>query len=219
MTLGRHPTPTRLAHAAALGGVAMALALSACGAPSDRSAAGSVVEISDDGYAGALVDPGYPVPPETFTDTTGASWTFSGSPARPVTLVFYGYTSCPDVCSAQLADLVAALRRLDPGARSRVRLVWITVDPARDTPSVIRGYLDRFDPTIIGLTASERVIEDAAAQMGVALTGRTEVGDGYEMGHGAQIIGFGPDGVTVVWVPGTPVADLRSDISRLASTS
>ena len=97
--------------------------------------------------------------------------------------------------------------------------MWITVDPARDSATVIRGYLDRFDPTIIGLTASEQVIEDAAAQMGVALTGRTEVDDGYEMGHGAQIIGFGPDGVTVVWVPGTPVADLRSDIARLASTS
>ncbi|HYN74879.1 MAG TPA: SCO family protein, partial [Candidatus Limnocylindria bacterium] len=117
------------------------------------------------------------------------------------------------------ADLVAALRRLDPGARSRVQLVWITVDPARDTPAVIRAYLDRFDPTIVGLTASEQVIEDSAAQLGVALTGRTEIDDGYEVGHGAQIIGLGPKDVTVVWVPGTPVADLRSDIARLASTS
>ena len=194
--------------------------LSGCaGSPSEQPA-GTVVAVSDDdGYAGALVDPGYPIPTATFTDTSGQPWTFAEGATRPVTLVFFGYTSCPDVCSAQLADLVAALRRVDPGVRQRTQVVWITVDPARDTPAVIRTYLDRFDPTIIGLASSDAVLEDAAAQMGVALTGPHEGSDGYEVGHSAQIIGFGPGGVSVVWVPGTPVGDLRTDVSRLASAA
>ena len=54
------------------------------------------------------------------------------------------------------------------------------------------------------------MVEQAAAQVGVALTGQTDLKGGYEVGHGAQIIGFGPGGVSVVWVPGTPVADMRS---------
>jgi protein SCO1/2 len=179
-----------------------------------------VVDLNaNDGYAGALVDPGYPLPTQSFTDTTGGDWTFAQGATRPVTLVFFGYTSCPDVCSAQLADLVAALRGVDPGVRSRTQIVWISVDPARDTPSVIRAYLDRFDKTIVGLDAPDPVIEQAAAQVGVALTGRTDLKAGYDVGHGAQIIGFGPGGVSVVWVPGTPVADMRADVARLASAA
>jgi protein SCO1/2 len=175
-----------------------------------------VVELNnDDGYAGALIDPGYVRPTDSFTDTSGAPWTFAAGAIRPVTLVTFGYTSCPDVCSAQLADLVAALRRIDPGLRQRIQVVWITVDPKRDTPDVIRTYLDRFDSTMVGLLASGPVLERAASQLGVGLSGE----DGYEVGHGAHIIGFGPSGVSVVWVQGTPVGDLRADISRLASAA
>jgi protein SCO1 len=198
--------------------LAVALALTGCGAGT-AGAAGTVVALDDDGYAGAVVDPGYPMPTATFTDTSGAPWTFATGATRPLTLVFFGYTSCPDVCSAQLADLIAALRRVDPGVRQKVQVVWITVDPQRDDPQTIRTYLDRFDPTIVGLTAPEPTIERAADHMGVALTGKTDLKSGYEVGHGAQIIGTTRSGMSVVWVPGTPVADLRSDISRLASTA
>jgi protein SCO1 len=198
----------------------LALALVTGCASTPTTPAGTVVSLNDNGgYSGSLVDPAYPLPDSTFSDTDGAPWSFARDSVRPVTLVTFGYTSCPDVCSAQLADLTAALRRVDPGARSRTQVVWITVDPARDTPEVIRDYLDRFDPTIVGLTASEQTIDAAAAQLGVALTGTNDVGRAYEVGHGAQIIGFGGDDASVVWVPGTPVADLRADISRLASTS
>jgi protein SCO1/2 len=203
----------------ACSGLALALVLGGCGG-SDEGPAGIVVPLgADDGYAGTVIDPGYPLPDATFTDTSGHLWTFASGATRQVTLVFYGYTSCPDVCSAQLADLVAALRRVDPGVRQRTQVVWITVDPQRDDPETIRHYLDRFDPTIVGLTAPEPVIEKAADHMGVALTGRTDLTSGYDIGHGAQIIGFNRSGLSVVWMPGTPVADLRTDIARLASSA
>ncbi len=210
---------TSLRRIGLLAGLAAALALTGCGGTSS-TAAGVVVELNDnDGYAGALIDPGYLRPTDSFTDTSGAPWTFTAGATRPVTLVTFGYTSCPDVCSAQLADLVAALRRVDPGVRQRIQVVWISVDPDRDTPEVIRTYLDRFDSTMVGLSASDPVLERAAGQLGVGLSGETQVEDGYEVGHGAHIIGFGPGGVSVVWVQGTPVGDLRADISRLASAA
>ena len=197
----------------------LVVALTGC-SQNNAGAAGTVVDLNeDDGFAGTVVDPGYPFPTASFTDTSGSPWTFAADDTRPVTLVFFGYTSCPDVCSAQLADLIAALRRVDPGVRQKVQVVWITVDPQRDDPQTIRTYLDRFDPTIVGLTATEATIESAADHMGVALTGRSDLKSGYEVGHGAQIIGTTQSGMSVVWVPGTPVADLRTDISRLASTS
>ena len=217
----RLPAPRRLSRLLGVGPVGVAVAVAAllagCGG-AEPGSAGTAVALTDNDYAGAVVDPGYPPPAATFTDTSGEPWTFAKDATRPVTLVFFGYTSCPDVCSAQLADLIAALRRVDPGVRQKVQVVWITVDPERDDPGTIRSYLDRFDPTIVGLTAPEEVIERAADHMGVALTGRSDLKSTYEVGHGAQIIGTTSTGMSVVWVPGTPVAELRSDISRLAST-
>jgi protein SCO1/2 len=97
--------------------------------------------------------------------------------------------------------------------------VFVTTDPERDTAPVIREWLDRFDPTFTGLTATMPTIERAAAGLGVAVTGKEPaVAGGYEVGHGTQLIGFAPDGRgRVVWVQGTPVGGLRADISRLAA--
>ena len=94
------PRPVRLTRAAALAGAAATLLLSGCGASDAGAPAGVVVALNDnDGYAGALVDPGYPLPTSSFTDTSGADWTFAKGATRPVTLVFFGYSSSP-TCAA-----------------------------------------------------------------------------------------------------------------------
>jgi protein SCO1/2 len=118
-----------------------------------------------------------------------------------------------------MADVASALRRVEPSVRSRAEVVFVTTDPERDTAPVIREWLDRFDPSFTGLTATLPTIERAAAGLGVAMTGKEPAtGGGYEVGHGTQLIGFGPDGKgRVVWVEGTPVGGLRADISRLAA--
>jgi len=199
----------------------MVLALAACASPEPPANPAGVI-IKQTRAAGALhgtvLDRPSLKPALTFTDTEGRPFRLDRDTTRPVTVLFFGYTHCPDVCSTVLADAAAALRRLDPGTRKRVQLVFVTVDPARDTPAVIRDYLVRFDPTFVGLTAALPVIEQAAESLGVALTGSEQVPGGYEVGHGTQLIGFGPDGrAGVVWLPGTPVADLREDLARLAS--
>ncbi|MGZ4651386.1 MAG: SCO family protein, partial [Kineosporiaceae bacterium] len=88
---------------------------------------------------------------------------------------------------------------------------------ARDTPAVMRHYLGRFDPSYLGLTAPLPTVEKAARSLGIAYTGKEKAtGGGYEVGHGAQVIGFTGGEGRLVWMPETPVADLRADLTRLA---
>jgi len=169
------------------------------------------------GFRGTYLEQPYRKPNVTLTDTTGQPYPLAGGMTKPVTLVVFVYTSCPDICPTVLADLASTLRRADPAVRAQTEVLVITTDPARDTPSVLRSYLDRFDPAFVGLIGSLARIQKAAAALGVALEVKRLPSGGFEIGHGAQVIGFGPDGTAhLVWMPGTPVGDLRHDIELLA---
>ncbi|HIT75648.1 MAG TPA: SCO family protein [Candidatus Avipropionibacterium avicola] len=163
----------------------------------------------------------YQVPEDSLTDTSGQSYNLSSSPATPVTLVFFGYTHCPDVCITVMSDLAVALKRSEDGVRDRITVAFVTTDPARDDPDTIRSWLDRFDPSFVGLTGDLDVIKDMAEQLGVVVEGMKKLpSGGYEVGHGAQVIGVRQDeGGVIVWTPSTPVGDLRNDLSRLVDES
>lgn len=197
----------------------LVLPLAACAGSDEAGPAATFREVGpDDGWAGARLDDPYEMPAVTLTDTEGRAFDLAEDTDAPVTLVFFGYTSCPDVCSTVLADAASALRRAAPEVREDTELVFITTDPARDTPEVVADYLARFDPAFVGLTGELPVIEQAAESLGVALEGTTQLpGGGYDVSHGTQLIGFGPDGLGhVVWTPGTTVGGLREDVTRLA---
>ncbi len=83
---------------------------------------------------------------------------FKGKP----TLIYFGYTYCPDVCPTSLLLMETAVDQLGPDTANKVNLVFITVDPERDTPAVIKGYVSNFGPTIIGLTGTPEQIARAA---------------------------------------------------------
>ena len=102
--------------------------------------------------------------------------------------------------------------------KSKVRLVMITTDPARDTPAVLKTYLDRIDPNFVGLTGEVATIVSVAESVGVAIEdGQKLPSGGYEVTHGTQVIGFGKDyRAAVVWMYPTPVGDLRVDFETLA---
>ena len=99
------------------------------------------------GYTGgsSLPEP-YPMPEVSLTDTSGRPYNLSTTPSKPVTLLFFGYTHCPDVCIAVLSDVSLALQRLAPADRDQIQMVFVTTDPARDQEKQIRRYLDRFNP-------------------------------------------------------------------------
>ena len=153
-------------------------------------------------------------------DTSGRAYNLATTPSKPVTLLFFGYAHCPDVCIAVLSDVSLALQRLAPADRDDVQLIFITTDPARDKEKQIRRYLDQFNPTFVGLTGQLSTIKRAASDVGVDMEGKRKLSSGgYEVGHSAQVIGFSRDSGVVIWTPGTPVAALKHDFALLVARS
>jgi protein SCO1 len=174
------------------------------------------------GYLGgtSVPDP-YELPAAGLTDTSGNSYNLATSPSKPVVLLFFGYSHCPDVCVTVLADVAQALNRMSPADRDQVQMIFITTDPARDTPRVIGRYLERFDPSFLGLTGDIATIKRVATRVGVDISGHQKLpSGGYEVGHSAQVIGFDRDRKGVVlWTPETPIADLKHDFTLLVERS
>jgi protein SCO1/2 len=173
------------------------------------------------GYTGgsSLPEP-YSMPEMSLTDTSGRPYNLATTPSKPVTLLFFGYTHCPDVCITVLSDVALAMKRLAPADRDQIQFIFVTTDPARDTERAIRRYLDRFDPSFVGLTGPLPTIKRAATQVGVDIEGVEKLpSGGYEVGHSAQVIGFSRDSGVVLWTPGTPIAALKHDFALLVERS
>ena len=199
------------------------LGLTGCAGSSasvDNPAGVLISEQSDSDFAGSeLVQP-YQLPDVEFTNTQGESFNPATDAQSAVTLVFFGYTHCPDICNTTLADIAAALRRADDQVADSTQLLFITVDPERDSPQVVREYLDQFDTDFVGLTGTSEQVTTTAAALGVALEGTVPVSGGYEVEHGTQVIGFDAVGAgRLVWTQGTTVGDLRDDITKLAEAA
>jgi protein SCO1/2 len=173
------------------------------------------------GYTGgsSLPKP-YVMPEVSLTDTSGRAYNLATTPSKPVTLLFFGYTHCPDVCIAVLSDVSLALQRLTPADRDQIQLIFITTDPARDKEKRIRRYLDRFSPSYVGLTGPMSTIKRAAGEVGVEIEGLKKLpSGGYEVGHSAQVIGFSRNFGVVIWTPGTPIGALKQDFALLVERS
>ena len=102
-------------------------------------------------YKGSRLDPPLPIPDFELMAASGQPFRLSET-SQDITLVYFGYTFCPDVCPLTLVDVKQALAQLDPGEKERVQVIFISADPERDTPPVLSQYLSAFDPTFIGLT-------------------------------------------------------------------
>ena len=107
-------------------------------------------------------------------------------------LVYFGYTNCPDICPTTLGVMADALDKM-PGA-DRVVPVFITIDPARDTPRVIKRYLAAFGPRFVGLTGDAKPVAAVAQDYRVYFAKRPLKGGGYAMDHSSYIYLMGPDG-------------------------
>jgi protein SCO1/2 len=156
-----------------------------------------------DSYRGGLVTPPLPKPRFTLADTSGRPFDFSEETKGYVTLLFFGYTYCPDQCPMHMANLSAALKKLPAGLADRVKLVFITTDPARDTPQVLRRWLDLFDRRFIGLTGSERAIEAVQRAAGVPVATRTGPANGnYAVAHANFVLAYSQDNLAHLIYPG-----------------
>ena len=169
---------------------------------------------------GITLDVPYPEPADTFTDMAGHPFTFAKDATRPVVLVFFGYTNCPDVCSTVLADVAAGAAPARPRDPQEGRAGVHHHRPRARHRSRAAGLPRPLRPDVRRADRADGEIQQVATGLGVALTGKESTGAGYTVGHGAQVLGFGPDHMAgVIWLPGTAVKDLRSDVVRLASTA
>ncbi|CUR54059.1 Electron transport protein SCO1/SenC [metagenome] len=172
---------------------------------------------SDDGYYGAVLEEQYVVPDITLTDDTGAPYNLATDTTAPLTLVFFGYTNCPDICQAVMAALASAMTRLDDAQRAEVDVVFVTTDPARDDEATLTTYLDRFDPGFVGLTGRLADIEALGKDLGVFIAKGVKLpSGGYEVDHSTQVIAVdAAHRSPIVWTYGTSSAQFASDIIRL----
>jgi len=108
-------------------------------------------------------------------------------------LVYFGYTHCPDACPTALNDIAVALDELGP-KRAEVRPVFITVDPERDTPAVLKSYVTAFDAPILALTGTPQEIAQAAKGYRVYYAKHPEEGGDYSMDHSSVIYVMDPQG-------------------------
>jgi protein SCO1/2 len=130
--------------------------------------------------------------PFKLTDQTGKEMTDQDLKGRPF-LVFFGFTHCPDVCPTTLFDVSEILRALGPDA-DRVRALFITVDPERDTPAVMKDYLSSFDPHLSGLTGDPASIAAVAKAYRVYFKKVPNDQGGYTMDHTAIVYLMDKDG-------------------------
>jgi hypothetical protein len=114
-----------------------------------------------------MVTPPLPKAKFTLVDTSAVPFDFWQKTGGHVTLLFFGYTRCPDVCPLHMSNIAMALKQLPTHVVDQIKAVFVTTDPARDTPAVLRSWLDHFDKRFIGLTGSDAAIE--AAQRAAAL--------------------------------------------------
>jgi protein SCO1/2 len=133
-----------------------------------------------------------------------------------ILVVYFGYTSCPDICPASMADVRTALGDLGDLA-DRVAVAMVTVDPDRDTPEVLTGYVQSFVPGSHALRSEEDPPLRRAADLFGASYDVTLADDGtVEVGHTASLYAVDDAGLLrVTWPFGTPAADLASDLRIL----
>lgn len=177
---------------------------SAGAGPNGAGARVQQVAGSDDrnpNYPGLVQSPRpYPEPDVSLTDTSGQPFDLKAAAAGRITLVYFGYTHCPDVCPINMALNAAALADLPSSVASKVQVVFVTTDPDRDTPAVIRAWLDHFNTSFIGLTGSITQIHAAESQVGMPLSYVESAGPGaaagsYDVVHAGYTLVFTPDGL------------------------
>jgi protein SCO1/2 len=158
-----------------------------------------------------------PRPRFVLTDTSGRPFDFHAETEGFLTLLFFGYTSCPDICPVHLAQLAAVLRKLSPEVRQQVKVVFVAVDPARDTRERVRKFLDRFDPRFIGLVGTPEELEAAQVAAGVPPASVDQEWEGgYSVSHAAWITLYTKDNLARLRYPfGTRQIEWAHDLPIL----
>ncbi|MEU8773062.1 SCO family protein [Streptomyces sp. NPDC048606] len=199
--------------------VAAALTLTACGGESAKTT-GSVTQISGQKKAGAstVLDRPFDKPDLVLTDTTGKPWSLREQTKGRPTLIYFGYTNCPDVCPLTMSNVAVAKKALPKEDQDKLQVVFVTTDPERDTPESLGAWLKAQDPSFVGLTGDFAKIQAAARSLGIGIEAAKKEADGSVVSmHGAQVIAFSPktEEGYVLYGEGTTVDDYTKDLPKI----
>ncbi|GAA1523112.1 SCO family protein [Nocardioides humi] len=181
---------------------------------------GLVVSACDDPeeFTGSRLKNPYQAADIALTDTSGAAYSLGADTTKALTVVFFGYTNCPDYCPMVMNNLAAAMNRLDAADRAKVDVVFVTTDPSRDDEKTLRTYLDGYDKGFIGLTGDLDTIIEVGEPLHVYVNDGVELpSGGYDLGgHSTFTLAIDSSHQAVaLWNQETSSTEFASDIHTL----
>ncbi|WP_328781684.1 SCO family protein [Streptomyces canus] len=199
---------------------AATLTLSACGSGDDSGSPVSVVsEEAGSDKAATVLDQPFEKPDLVLTDTKGEKYDLRKETAGKPTLIYFGYTHCPDICPLTMNNIAVAKKQLPKSEQDKLTVVFVTTDPARDTPAELGKWLKGVDTSFVGLTGDFATIQASARTLGISIepshkdkkTGKTV------SVHGTQVVAFSPktDEGYVLYGEDATVDDYTKDLPKL----
>ncbi|KYG56987.1 hypothetical protein AWI43_12065 [Streptomyces sp. WAC04657] len=183
---------------------------------------GSVAEVSggtDSTEAATVLDRPYDKPALVLTDTKGEKYDLRERTKGKPTLVYFGYTHCPDVCPMTMSNIAIAKKQLPKADQDKLQVVFVTTDPERDTSAELAKWLPAAgDPSFTGLTGDFSAIQAGARRMGIGIDPPKKEKDGKVVSmHGAQVIAFSPttDQGYVLYGEDTTAEQYAEDLPKL----
>ena len=198
--------------------VAAALTLTACGSDDSDNSVATVSAEAGSGKAATVLDKPFEKPDLVLTDTHGKKYDLRAQTKGRPTLIYFGYTHCPDVCPLTMNNLAVAKKQLPKAEQDKLRVVFVTTDPDRDTPTELAKWLKGIDSEFIGLTGDFATIQAGARTMGISIEPTSKDKNGKLVSvHGTQVIAFSPktDGGYVLYGEDATVDDYTKDLPKL----
>ncbi|GGL99181.1 SCO family protein [Streptomyces fumigatiscleroticus] len=198
---------------------AASFTLTACGSGDDGDQPVSVVsEETASQQAATVLDKPFEKPDLVLTDTRGKKYDLRAETAGKPTLIYFGYTHCPDVCPLTMNNLAVAKKQLSAADQDKLRIVFVTTDPDRDTPSALGTWLKGIDSDIVGLTGDFDTIQAGARTLGITIEAPHKDKNGKIVStHGTQVVAFSPktDAGYVLYGEDATVDDYTKDLPKL----
>ncbi|MYX43719.1 SCO family protein [Streptomyces sp. SID89] len=194
------------------------MALSACDSSGGGDKPATVVAEQSSQQAATVLDQPFEKPDLVLTDTHGEKYDLRKETAGRPTLIYFGYTHCPDICPLTMSNIAVAKNKLPKAEQDKLRVVFVTTDPARDTPAELGKWLGMMDRQFIGLTGDFATIQAAARSVGIAIEPTKKDKNGKLVSvHGTQVIAFSPktDAGYVVYGESTTVEDFTKDLPKI----
>ncbi|MGW0187319.1 SCO family protein [Streptomyces sp. NPDC003362] len=197
---------------------AASLTLTACGGDDEAGSPVAVVsEETGSDKAATVLDQPFEKPDLVLTDTHGKSYDLRKETAGKPTLIYFGYTNCPDVCPSTMSNIAVAKKQLPKADQDELRVVFVTTDPERDTPEALGKWLKGIDPQVVGLTGDFDTIQAGARTIGISIEPTTKEKGKVVSMHGTQVIAFSPktDAGYVLYGEDATVDDYTADLPKL----